>query len=297
MSCVLLLGGTGYVGDMFQHVLNQRNLRYLNVSRSDHDYYDMLLLRDIIESCDAEFVINAAGFTGKPNVDQCEIMRDETIRGNVLLPQIVAQACDLTDTPLVHVSSGCIYSGHKSVDAHGELVGFNEDDTPNFSFDQPPCSFYSGTKALSEQVLSQFERVYTCRLRIPFDHLDSPRNYLSKMQMYDKVYDATNSMSHREEFVQACLELALNRCEYGTYNVTNTGYVTSKQVVELIKQLLHVDREFEYWMGDQDFYSNGACTPRSNCVMDNTKLLSTGIDMRSVEEAILSSLQNWISVD
>lgn len=293
MSQILLIGGTGYVGTEFQRVLSARNLKYLNISREHHDYYDMCLLRDIIDTSGADFVINAAGFTGKPNVDQCEVMRGETIRGNVLLAQIVAQACDLTSTPLVHVSSGCIYSGHKHEQPDGTLIGFHEEDEPNFSFDNPPCSFYSGTKALSEQVLSEFEQVYTCRLRIPFDQHDSPRNYLSKMQLYSKVYDATNSMSHREEYVNACVDLAMMRCEYGTYNVTNTGYVTTRQVVDMIKQELSLDREFEYWLDDQEFYNNGASTPRSNCVMDNTKLLITGIHMRDVQEAIQCSLNNW----
>ena len=77
----------------------------------------------------------------------------------------------------------------------------------NFSYDQPPCSFYSGSKALGEEILSKFEKVYTCRLRIPFDEFDSNRNYLSKIQRYDKVYNAVNSISHREEFVNACLDL------------------------------------------------------------------------------------------
>lgn len=297
MSKILLLGGSGYVGDMFMQVMRSRGHEFKNLTRTIDDYYNMTLLRDIIETYKPDFVVNAAGFTGKPNVDQCEIKKSETIQGNVLLAQIVAQACDLTLTPLVHVSSGCTYAGHKDTESSGMLIGFDEDDTPNFSFDNPPCSFYSGTKALSEQVLSQFENVYTCRLRIPFDRFDSPRNYLSKMQLYDKVYDATNSMSHREEYVNACLDLAIDKCIPGIYNVTNSGYITSKQVVEIIKRELKLEREFEYFTDDKDFYSSGASTPRSNCVMDNTKLLSTGIFMRHVEDAILDSLQNWITDD
>ena len=74
----------------------------------------------------------------------------------------------------------------KGEDANGDKIGFTEEDVPNFSYDQPPCSFYSGSKALGEEILSKFEKVYTCRLRIPFDEFDSNRNYLSKIQRYDK---------------------------------------------------------------------------------------------------------------
>ena len=34
-------------------------------------------------------------------------------------------------------------------------------------------------------------------------------------------------------------------------------------------------------------------TPRSNCVMDATKLLKAGVKIRGVEEALEDSLKNW----
>ena len=67
--------------------------------------------------------------------------------------RFLVQVCELNDVPLVHVSSGCIYSGDKGEDADGNKIGFTEEDVPNFSYDQPPCSFYSGSKALGEEVL------------------------------------------------------------------------------------------------------------------------------------------------
>ncbi len=80
-------------------------------------------------------------------------------------------------------------------------------DEPNFTFRRPPCSFYSGTKALGEEAISDIGQNYIWRLRIPFDQFDNPRNYLSKLQNYPKVYDNVNSLSHRGDFVAACLDL------------------------------------------------------------------------------------------
>jgi dTDP-4-dehydrorhamnose reductase len=291
---ILLIGGTGYVGHKFQEVLSDRELEFRNLSRKDFDYYDFNKLSQLLTWNPPKVVINAGGFTGKPNVDQCEVEKSGTITGNVLLPQIIAQACDMNDIPLVHVSSGCIYSGDKGEDASGDKIGFTEKDEPNFSFDKPPCSFYSGTKALGESVLSKFEKVYTCRLRIPFDEFDSNRNYLSKIQRYDKVYNAVNSISHRKEFVDACIDVALKECDYGIYNVTNGGYVTTKQVVELMKEKFELEKEFEYWEDDSEFYSKGATAARSNCVMDNTKLLNTGINMRHCMDAVGESFDKWV---
>ena len=62
-----------YVGLKFQEILSSRNIEFRNLSRSEVDYYDFKTLNDVIANNKPEFVLNAGGFTGKPNVDQCEI--------------------------------------------------------------------------------------------------------------------------------------------------------------------------------------------------------------------------------
>jgi UDP-glucose 4,6-dehydratase len=42
-----------------------------------------------------------------------------------------------------------------------------------------------------------------------------------------------------------------------------------------------------------EFYKSCAVTPRSNCILDNSKLLSTGIKMSSVDESLDYCLNNW----
>jgi UDP-glucose 4,6-dehydratase len=130
-------------------------------------------------------------------------------------------------------------------------------------------------------------------LRIPFDEIDNSRNYLSKLQRYAKVYDNVNSISHRADFVNAGLDLWARRAPFGIYNITNPGYVTSHQVVRMIERILKPARKFEYWKDDVEFYNLAAKTPRSNCVLDVSKLLAAGIKIRPVQEALEQSLQNW----
>src|SRR5690348_1393274 len=165
--------------------------------------------------------------------------------------------------------------------------------SPNFSFRDPPCSFYSGSKALGEEAIAGVGQNYCWRLRIPFDEIDGPRNYLSKVQRYPKVYDNLNSISHRAEFVRACLDLWKRRAPFGIYNITNPGFVTTRQVVEMVRKILRLDRTFEFWKNDEEFYRVAAKTPRSNCVLDVSKLLATGVKIRPVEEALEASLREW----
>jgi len=311
---ILLLGASGYIGQAFAKELRRRKTKFIPLSRKQVDYTRFDALLKYLRAKKPEFVINSAGYTGKPNVDACELDKAGTLQGNALFPAAVAHACAVAGIPWGHVSSGCIYSGAKVLEkgkmrvekdftkpelhalvekSRKSIHGFTETDTPNFSFRDLPCSFYSGTKALGEEAIAGIGQNYVWRLRIPFDEFDNARNYLSKVQRYSKVYDNINSISHRADFVKACLDLWELRAPFGTYNVTNPGFVTTRHVIEVIEKVLKPKRKFEFWKSDVEFYKVAAKTPRSNCVMDVSKLLAAGVKIRGVEEALEYSLNNW----
>jgi dTDP-4-dehydrorhamnose reductase len=311
---ILLLGATGYIGQAFAQELQRRCKDFIAPTRKELDYTQFETLLNLLRDRRPEFLVNAAGYTGKPNVDACEIARADTLQGNSLFPQTIAHACATEQIPWGHVSSGCIFAGAKvtengvtriekdlTVPALHDLFfkspekfsGFNETDEPNFSFRSPPCSFYSGTKALGEEAIRGVGQNYIWRLRIPFDQVNNPRNYLAKIQNYSKAYENINSISHRGDFVRACLDLWEKHAPFGIYNVTNPGAVSTSQVVEKIKQILKPNRKFEFWKNDEEFYRLAAKTPRSNCIMDVSKLLATGVKIRPVNDALEDSLRNW----
>jgi UDP-glucose 4,6-dehydratase len=170
-------------------------------------------------------------------------------------------------------------------------MGWKEDDVPNFSFRSPPCSFYSGTKALGEEVLEDARNCYIWRLRIPFNEERSPRNYLQKLLNYDSLLEAENSVSYLDEFVQKCVECFEKEVEPGIYNMTNPGSVTTSQVTEWMIQEGLTDKRFTFFETEDEFMEKAAKTPRSNCVLDTTKAEKAGIGMRPVEEAMRESIR------
>lgn len=288
---IILLGGSGYVGSAFQAILRKSGQEYRNLSRSEVDYTDTATLLALLREIKPEFLINVAGFTGKPNVDACEVQRAETLMGNAVLPGRIAEACAAAKVPWGHVSSGCIYSGD-GPKGKGD-TGFKETDTPNFTFRTNNCSFYSGTKALGEELLDSYENVYIWRLRIPFDNEDSPRNYLTKLMRYQRLLEARNSISQRYEYASACLETWLHRVPFGKYNVTNPGSVTTHEVVEHIVKSGVCRKDFAFFENEEEFMKLAAKTPRSNCVLDTTKLEGCGIHMTPVHEALDQALAAW----
>jgi dTDP-4-dehydrorhamnose reductase len=285
---IYLLGGSGYVGQAYQALLTRKNIPFRNLRRAEVDYTNPVILTAALKADKPAFLINAAGYTGKPNVDACELHKTECLFGNAVFPGIVAQACTDAGIPWGHVSSGCIYTGSRP-----DGTGFTENDTPNFSFRTNNCSFYSGTKALGEEVLAGQPNVYIWRLRIPFDNVDNPRNYLTKLMRYSKLLDAENSISQLDEFVAATFACWEKRVPFGTYNVTNPGHVTTREVVAMIEKSGVHPKQYEFFPSEAEFMKIAAKTPRSNCTMTSAKLASVGIQMTEVHAAVEQALHTW----
>lgn len=285
---IFLLGGSGYVGHAYQALLARKGVPFRNLRRAEFNYADRATLTELLRREKPAFLINAAGYTGKPNVDACELHKSECLDGNAVLPGTIALACADAGVPWGHVSSGCIFTGARS-----DGSGFTEADVPNFTFRTNNCSFYSGTKALGEEVLAGKPDVYVWRLRIPFNEVDNPRNYLSKLMRYATLLEATNSISQLDEFAAATLACWEQRVPFGTYNVTNPGQVTTHEVVDLIRKAGVSNKHFQFFKSESEFMATAAKTPRSNCVMDSAKLAAVGIRLTEVHEAIDRDLRRW----
>jgi len=291
----IVLGKNGYIAEAIVRELKSRNLPHVAWSRTDVNYLDYHALKseiinikinnhlsDVVSSPSLK-IINCAGFIGTPNVDACELAKADCIEGNILFPQMLSLLSVEMNFTFVQISSGCIYGGY---DKH-----FTEKDPSNFDFQNG--SFYSGTKALAEKIIQEINKdSYIFRLRIPFDEHASPRNYITKLLNYNSLLDARNSISHRGDFAQYCIDLIEQRVPSGIYNITNKGSVTTKEVTEMINEYLpgyHKDFKF---FSNLDKFMSEVTAPRSNCVLDTTKI-EKYIDIRTAREALKSSLINY----
>lgn len=299
MSRIAVLGAAGYVGHALRAELDARGLEHVDVDQTSFDLLDFTRLLAFLRQAQPTFLVNAAGYTGRPNIEACETAKHATLAGNALLPLTLRAACEVTETPWAHVSTGCIFSGAKLVlagrtEVHknlldataqtllaegAEIRGFVETDTPNFTFDDPPVSFYSGSKALGELALAGAPQCYVVRLRIPFDQHDHPRNYLSKLLTFPMAIESYNSISHLGQFVGAILDLWQHRAPFGTYNLTNPGYVTTREVVDLLRK--HVAPERDFQVGRLE-----TKVPRANCVLDADKAVAAGARLEPIHQAL-----------
>jgi dTDP-4-dehydrorhamnose reductase len=284
---ILLLGKTGYVSKRFQDFFNYKKISYVVESlRNEPTAYNV---EKLIDKHKPRFVINAIGYTGVPNVDACEDNKIECLYGNVIIAEIVANACKKYNVPLGFVSSGCIYN---EIDSESTFE-FNEIHPPNFSFPFKNCSFYSGTKALGETLVNKtYFKTFIWRIRMPFNHIPGPKNYLSKILDYSKVWSSPNSLTNLDEFVQIAYYSLVKEIPFGIYNMTNPGGISAKQILEIAKEYNIIKEKYEYFQNLEEF-SKYIKTPRSNCVLDSSKISQEGFGFLSSEESLRKTFQNW----
>ena len=110
---------------------------------------------------------------------------------------------------------------------------------------------------------------------------------------YERLLDATNSLSQLDEFAEACVACWVRKVPFGLYNLTNPGSVTTREVVELIRKYGLSSKQFEFFDSEDQFMSLAAKTPRSNCVLDSSKAVAAGLPLSPVMEAIERALKAW----
>ena len=242
---------------------------------SEEDIADQAAVRRVLEEQKPDVVINAAGKTGKPNVDWCETHKLETLRANVTGPLILLEETQRIGAKLVHMSSGCIYAG----DNGGG--GFKEEDEPNFH-----GSYYARTKGWADQMLKEFD-VLILRIRMPFDGSVHPRTLVGKLLKYTRVLDEPNSITYIPDFIDAAKKL-IEKGKSGIYNITNPGAISPYEIMMRYKEVVDSTHQFERLTLDR--LGEVVKAGRSNCVLSTEKLEKEGIRMQSVQDAVAEAM-------
>ena len=135
----LIYGRTGWIGGLLGKLCQSQGIDF---SYGSGRLENRPSLEADLVAVNPTHVFNAAGVTGRPNVDWCESHKVETIRTNVVGTLTLADACREKGLVLINYATGCIFE-YDSSHPLGSGIGFKEEDTPNFI-----GSFYSKNKAM-----------------------------------------------------------------------------------------------------------------------------------------------------
>jgi dTDP-4-dehydrorhamnose reductase len=229
----------------------------------------------------ADAVINAAGKTGRPNVDWCESHQTETYRVNVGGALTLAEACAEAGVHLVHLGSGCIFYGPSPAPG-----GWREDDAAN------PSAFYSRTKYAADLVLSRLPGVAIARLRMPIDDAPGQRNLITKLARYPEVIDVENSVTVVADLVAAIARLVEARAT-GVFHLVNPGTMRHRDLLALYRELVDPAHRYTLIQEDELVARGLAVKARSNCILADTRLAALGISMRPISEALRDAMTKY----
>ncbi|KAK6154245.1 hypothetical protein DH2020_008493 [Rehmannia glutinosa] len=224
-------------------------------------------------------VFNAAGVTGRPNVDWCETHKTETIRANVAGTLTLADVCRENGLLMMNFATGCIFE-YDAKHPEGSGIGFKEEDKPNFT-----GSFYSKTKAMVEELLRDYDNVCTLRVRMPISSdLNNPRNFITKISKYNRVVNIPNSMTILDELLPISIEMAKRNLR-GIWNFTNPGVVSHNEILEMYKK--YIDSDFKWSNFTLEEQAKVIVAPRSNNEMDASKLKNEFPELLSIKESLI----------
>lgn len=276
LETFLVFGGkTGWIGHQLVKILQDQGYRAISANSKLEDRESIL---SEIKNVKPDCIINAAGVTGRPNVDWCEDNKQATIRANIIGALNLADCAYLNEIHMINLGTGCIYEydeQHKMFSG----IGFTELDAPNFD-----GSFYSKSKMMLDKLLQCYPNVLNLRLRMPISDDLNSRSFVTKISKYKKVVNIPNSMTVLYDLLPLIPKMA-ERGLTGNYNFTNPGTISHNEVLDLYKK--YIDLNFVYENFTVEEQNQILKSKRSNNELDSSKLLKEFPEILSIKESMV----------
>ncbi|MBE2898394.1 dTDP-4-dehydrorhamnose reductase [Pasteurellaceae bacterium 20609_3] len=228
MAKILITGSKGQVGTCLCERLNGQ-ATILAVDRSELDITERNSVLAIVDSFNPDIIINAAAYTA---VDKAEIEQEIAEKINRDGPRNLAEAAELRNVPLLHISTDYVFDG-KTADIYTEESQVN------------PQSVYGRTKLAGE--LASFEKCSkVIILRTAWVFSEHGNNFVKTMlrlasqnETLKVVGDQCGGPTYAGDIADALIKISnliVNKqhVEYGIYNFTGKPYVSWYEFAQAI---------------------------------------------------------------
>lgn len=271
MKNKILIIGKGFIGQRLQEAFG------CNISGKM--LYSFRDAEKEVKKYKPKVLINCIGYTGKRNVDDCELDKDFTLSSNSFMPIVLAEVALRNKIKFVHISSGCIYDYDYSKDK-----SITEEQIPLFF-----GLFYSRSKIYSEMALNTLARKYNIlipRIRIPLDNRPHFKNVLNKIIRYKQVIDIPNSVTYIPDFIKALKHLLKINAK-GIYNIVLKGGLRYPKLLDVYKKYRP---DFKYKIISYEQLK----LVRTNLLLSTKKLERTGFKVRSIKEVLEECVRGYL---
>lgn len=272
----LVYGSTGWIAQQFIEFINDNKIN-VNIIPAKSRLENFADIRKEIELNNPDRVVVLGGLTYKPpakNIDWCEDHKQEVIRANVMGTLNIADICEQLNIHCTILGTGCVYS---SLDRN---IIYTENSM--WDFDK---SFYSKTKAYTQELLRNYKNVLLLRIRMCITNTNNPKNFIIKLLNFDKIISIPNSMSVLPELIPVMVKL-IEEHETGTWNIVNPNVISHKEILDMCG----VEKEYI----DISQQSEVTCVARSNNHLSTDKLMNFAKKHGLVVNEIHVAVKNMI---
>ena len=277
---ILIFGGkTGYIGQKLVKLFNDCGHTVICATSRLENREE--IIQEILAT-KPDRIINAAGITGRPNIDWCEDHKQETIRVNVLGALNLADIAYLHGIHLTYIGTGCIYE-YDEKHPLGSGIGFTEKEDPNFT-----GSFYARGKIVLEKLLIEYPNVLSLRIKMPISS-ELDKGFVGKITKYKKLVNIPNSFSVLEDLLPVVIDMCLRELT-GIFNVVNPGTLSHNQVLELY--IKYIDPTFTYENFSLEEQAKILKARRANAELSAEKLLCYYPHIPHIKDALEKLFQN-----
>lgn len=190
--------GNGYIGSAYSHYAD-----FTTITRDQWSYIDNIdQLIPLIKNYD--YVINCVAITNTTWSEQPSNFK-QVWATNVVFVQQLSEYCLKTNKKLIHLST---------TDLYGNSHDWNINNENRRDLDI--ATNYRASKFAGERVCNPSDLIL--RIRLPFDGRNHPKNLLTKLPKFNRLYNFMSDYTYIPDLVNATTTLAN---EQGIYNVTS----------------------------------------------------------------------------
>jgi 3,5-epimerase/4-reductase len=265
---VLVYGTKGWIGSQFVGLLDsyvEGMARVDSVNQVREEIVQVMPTHVISCIGRMDGVINGVTYSSVEYLEHKGKLVDN-VRDNLAGPMILAKLCEERRIHFTYIGTGCIFD----TDNNHVRIGYTETDNATFF-----GSSYSIVKGYTDMLMKLYP-VLHLRIHMPITSTPHPHNFLTKLQYPSSLL---NSMTVLPDVLPIIYDL-MEKGHVGTLNLTNPGYISSNEIVEMYREIVDPNFTCIETVGEQS-------------TMLDTSLIETMYCIPTIHESVRAMLYEY----